>query len=503
MALNGFNSRFGPLEILSETQVGEIHKSTLKVLGETGVNFHDEKALQVLDDAGCKVDFDTHRVCFPEHVVMENLAKAPASFKVKARNSANDITLSSGGPVYFGSSSGFRTIDLDTWEPKTPTRKDFYDFIKVLDYLPNVHQITAFPYFGFGGVPQIMGILEANAAKIRMSSKTQMEGAVHDNDKFTLPMADAVGMDLCCLVNPAAPLSFYETQVHGINRFSEADHPFHFASGPVMGATAPVTIAGGVICPNVESIAGTVLAQLNKPGCRIWFGNYANEQNMTTGSPSNGAIGNALHELVFNQMARYYKIPTWSSSSAWTSSKQIDFQAGYEAGIHAVLCALAGASMVVFQCALTMQLVTHPVKAILDDDIAGMVGRLLEGVEVNEETMAADLIHKVGPIPGMFLDQAHTRKWYKTEQYVPAMADKMPYGEWVKQGSKNALAHAREKFEEILASHNPEPLTPQQEQEIEDILKDAREYYRKAGMISDEEWRACEKDLASPNYPFA
>ena len=58
------------------------------------------------------------------------------------------------------------------------------------------------------------------------------------------------------------------------------------------------------------------------------------------------------------------------------------------------------------------------VKAILDDDIAGMAGRFLEGVEVSDETMAVDLINRVGPIPGMFLDKAHTRKWYKKEQYV-------------------------------------------------------------------------------------
>jgi trimethylamine--corrinoid protein Co-methyltransferase len=503
VALKGFRNRFKPLEILSEAEVEAMHRSTLQVLWETGVNFHDERALKIMAENGCVVDFNSNRVRFPEHIVMEYLAKCPTSFRVKARDSQNDIILSSGGATYFGSSSGFRSIDLDTWEPKNATRKDFYDFIKVLDYLPNVHHISAFPYFGFDGVPQIMRIIEANAAKIRMSSKTQMEGAVADNDLFTIPMAEATGMDLCCLVNPAAPLSFYETQMNGILRYSEMDQPFHFASGPVMGATAPVTIAGGVITPNVEAIAGAVLAQMIKPGARLWFGNYANEQNMRTGSPSNGAIGNALHELVFNQMARKYQIPTWSSSSAWSSSKQIDFQAGYEAGIHAILCALAGPSMVIFQCALTMQLVTHPVKAILDDDIAGMAGRLLEGVEVNDESMAVDLINQVGPIPGMFLDQAHTRKWYRKEQYVPAMADKLPHGEWVAFGSKTALAHARDKLEEILATHNPAPLTPQQEQAIEDILKDAREYYRKKNMITDEEWTQYQKDLSSDNYPYA
>ncbi len=503
MAINGFQRNYKPLEILSDSQVNEMHKSTLKVLAETGCDFNNETALNILQEGGCKVDFDTKRVRFPEDVIMENLSKAPDSFRVKARNPENDITLKSGGPVFFGSSSGYRTIDLDTWEPRDVTRKDFYDFIKVLDYLPNVHHLTAFPYFGFKNVPEIMGILEANAAKIRMSSKTQMEGAVEDNHLFTLPMAKAVGMDLCNLVNPVAPLSFNDMQVNGILAYTEADQPFHLASGALMGSTAPVTIAGGVVCPMADSLAGVILSQLHKPGSRVWFGNYAQEQNMRTGGPATGAIGNGLHEMAFNQMSRFYKIPSWASSSAWSSSKQIDFQAGYEAGMHAAICGLSGASLVILQGAFTQQLVTHPVKAILDDDVAGMVGRLLQGVQVDDETMAVDLINEVGPSPGMFLDQSHTLKWFRKEHYIPPMANKQPHEEWVKSGSKTALDNARDKFEEILATHKPDPLTEQQDQEIEDILKDARQYYRKKGMITDEEWKAYEKDLASPNYPYA
>ena len=82
-------------------------------------------------------------------------------------------------------------------------------------------------------------------------------------------------------------------------------------------------------------------------------------------------------------------------------------------------------------------------------------------------------------------------------------ADTLTYPEWMKAGKKSSLDYAKERMEEILATHKPSSLPPAQEQAIEDVLKEAREYYRKKGLISDEEWEACKKDLASPNYPYA
>jgi trimethylamine---corrinoid protein Co-methyltransferase len=503
MAMRGFDRRFKPFEILTDEQIEAIHKSVIQVLEETGLAFHDKRALNIFAEHGCKVDFPNERVRFPEWIVEDCLAKSPKSFRVKARDPKNDIILSGGGPTYFACSSGYGSLDLDTWEYRSPTRKDYYDFIKVLDALPNVHSLSAFPYFGFAKVPQCMCLLEGNAANIRMSSKTQMQGTVGDNDTWNIKMAKAVGMDLLSLVNPAAPLSYYDQQVTCLLKYVEEGVPFHFASGPVMGATAPATIAGGMVTPYVESFGGLVLAQLVKPGTRLWVGNYANVQNMRSGSPDNGAIANSLHEVVFNQVARRYNLPTWSSSSAWTSSKQFDFQSGYEQGMAAILCGLAGANYLFLQCGFTAQLATHPVKAIMDDDIAGMVGRFLGGIEVNDETLAVDLINEVGPIPGMFLNKAHTRKWWKTEQYIPPLADKMPYLEWVKKGKKTIIDRARQRMEEIISTHKPAPLTPQQDQALEDILKEAREYYRKKGLISDQEWKVYQEDLASPNYPYA
>ena len=501
--MKGFERNFRPLEILTEGQLEAIHSGTLRVLKETGVTFHDERALTLFAENGCDVDFESKRVRIPEWIVEDCLAKCPSTFRVKARDSNNDLVVSSGTVTYFKPAAEGTTLDLDTWEPREPTRKEFYDYIKVLDALPNVHMNCAFPYFGFGKVPQCMRLVESNAAKIRNSTKVQYEGsAVVGNNRWNIEMAKATGQDLLNLVNPAPPLTYFENTISDIYRYTEENVPFHFASGPVAGATGPATIAGVLITNNAESLAGIVLAQLIRPGARVWVMNMTFVQNMRTGSPAFGAIENSLNQVMFSQMWRKYKLPNFSGATGWTNSKTIDFQAGYEKAMAALISALSGSSAVSLHGGLTGELTAHPIQAILDDDIAGMIGRFLRGVDVNDETLAIDVIGAVGPVPGHFLSTAHTREWWKKEQFIPKIDERLTFPEWKNLGKKKVIDHAKERMEEILDKHKITPLTPEQDQAVEEILKDARKYYRNKGMISDEEWTLYQEDLNSSDYPY-
>ena len=125
-----------------------------------------------------------------------------------------------------------------------------------------------------------------------------------------------------------------------------------------------------------------------------------------------------------------------------------------------------------------------------------MIGRFIEGVVVNDETLAINLINEVGPIPGMYLDKSHTRKWWKSEQVMPKSADTLGIPEWMEKGKKSAIDYAKERMETILSTHKPVPLSTRQEAEIERILKEARDYYRKKGLISQHEWEVYMKCLA-------
>jgi trimethylamine--corrinoid protein Co-methyltransferase len=119
----------------------------------------------------------------------------------------------------------------------------------------------------------------------------------------------------------------------------------------------------------------------------------------------------------------------------------------------------------------------------LDDDVAGMIGRFIEGVDVNDDTLAVDLIEEVGPIPGFYLNKEHTRKWWKKEQFLPKAADRLTYPEWMKTGQKSCIDYAKKRMEEILATHKPDALTAEQDKEIEDILDEARILYKQKGLI--------------------
>jgi len=481
--MKGFRRNFKPLEILTDEQIEVIHRATLDELEETGIRFEHERGLNVLEENGCQVDRNKMRVRIPAGLVEECLHKCPNSFHVKARDVKNNLELG-GNILYFEASTGMQTVDLDSWEMRLATKSETMDGLKVLDALDNVHLLCSFcPYYGFEGIPEVMKIPEMVAAKMRYTTKAQMVGSNKDSEIFNIKMAKAVGCDILGLVNASPPLTFYQDAVEAIFRYAEAGFPFHISSAPCMGATGPATIAGSTITNNAEIIAGLVLAQLIKPGARVWTGNSVLAMNMKTGAPNFGAIANSLHQAIYNQICRKYGIPTWTGAPAFSNSKRIDIQGGYEKGISAILAAISGVNVVILQGGIYGELEFHPVQAIVDDDIAGMIGRFIEGVEVTDETLATKLIERVGPIPGDYLGKAHTRKWWRNENFVPNVADRLTYPEWIEKGKKSTLEYAKEKMKQILATHESKPLSKDQDKEITEVLKEARMYYKQKGLI--------------------
>jgi trimethylamine--corrinoid protein Co-methyltransferase len=501
--LKGFIRDYKPLELLKEEELNAIHQATLDVLGETGIRLEHERALELLEKNGCQVDHDEMRVRFPPGLVEECLRKCPSSFRVKARDSAKDIIVG-GSRVYFCPFPGMDTVDLDTWEPREATREEYYNGLRVLDALDTVHSIWNYtPYFGFEGVPPVMRVPEGVAAQIRNFSKSignagRPEGSV----VFTIQMAQALGIDIGGGIAVSAPLTFYEDQVEAAWRLAEAGMVTFAETTAIMGATGPATVAGSAVTGNAESLAAVVLMQLLRPGTRMWAFHFAFPQNMRTGSPAFGAVGGILSQAVFNQLWRMYNVPIVDLGSGPTDSKRIDFQNGYEKATAALIGALSGANIVQLHGAIYGELSFHPLQAILDDDLAGLVGRFLEGVEATDETLAVDLINEIGPIPGHFLGTGHTRKWWKEEQFVPRVADRLTYPEWMAKGKKSAMDYAKERTEEILTTHTPLALARDEEQAIEEILKEAREHYRSKDMISDEEWSEYQGVLGSPHRPY-
>jgi len=475
----GFIRKIKPLVVLSEEQVTLIHKSTLEVLKETGLKILNERALKLLDKNDCNVDYNSKIVRFPPEIVEECLAKAPSNYKVKARIEKHDVEIG-GDRVYFRLFAGMETVDLNTWETRTPTRKEYYDYLTVVDALPNLHMVGCYPYFGYKGLPENMKIPEGIAAKARNTTKIQLQCFTKGSHAYTAKMMPELGCEAIGVSHCAAPLTYYRDSIDAMFTYINSGFPIYICSGSVAGGSAPSTIAGSSVTNNAELVGGVVIAQLIKPGVRTMVGDFVFPANMSTGAPLFGDIGAALHLAAYSQVWKKYGIPTAVSVSGLTNSKLSDYQCGYEKAIPTMIAALAGINVIDFHGGLTGELSAHPVQAILDDDVAGMIGRFIEGVDVSEETLAVDLIKEVGPIPGNFLTKEHTRKWWRKEQYTTRIADRITYPEWLKNGKKSALDNAKEKYEEILSNHKPVTLNREQDKAIENILEELNEFYKQS-----------------------
>ncbi|MAF85475.1 MAG: hypothetical protein CL875_03205 [Dehalococcoidales bacterium] len=480
--LKGFSRNIKPLELLTDEQVSVIHRGTLDVLETTGLTFDHKETLAFFTDHGCKVDFNKKRVRMPGWLVEDCLRKAPSSFALKARDPKNDMR-NGGNVLYFANTVGMGDVDLDTWERRTPTREDNINSLKVLDSLENIHNIGCYtPYMEIEGIPPCMTMAEGMADKLRTSSKVNQEAYQQDSEVFTIKMAQVAGTQLLGTVDPAPPLTYDESACKAMYRWIEAGFPVDIGSGAVMGGTGPATIAGSTILNNAELIGGVVFAQLIEPGAAVQMANFVHPMHMQKGHPVFGAVESALHTAIFAQMFRHYGIPT-HNWLGFTSGKKIDFQGGYEKSMNALVTAVSGVNLTEIHGAIYGELVWNPVQAVIDEDVAGWIGRFVEGVKINEETLAVNLIEEVGPIPGFYLNTKHTRKWWRDEQFIPKVADRESYGEWVKTGKKDIITRAKERVAELIADYEPKPLTPEQDREIDAIIGEARSYYKQKGLL--------------------
>jgi trimethylamine---corrinoid protein Co-methyltransferase len=462
--------------MLGEEQLEEIHQATLQVMETTGLVFRSENALRVLAAGGCRVDAQSGRVRFPSAVVEEAIRSAPSSYTVRSRDPSRSVRLG-GTTFYYSDMPGRGIVELDTGKIRTATAQENRDALVVLDALPNFHILCAYtPYFDVEGWSPLMSITESTAAKIRLSTKVQWTGYQQDCELFAIEMARATDQDIIGISCTASPLTYPEDACESALRFAAADLPVHIVSGCMMGASAPVTTAGALVSFAAEALGGVVLVQLARRGARVSVEDSVLPMGMSSGGPQFGSLSAMLHTAACAQLWRRYGLPLFADSG-WTNAKRIDFQDGWERSLITMVIALSGCHVANLHGGVYGELAFHPVQAVLDDDVAGLIGRFIEGIPVDRDSVALDLIQSVGPIPGNFTSTQHTLEHFRREMFVPRAADLTLYQTWDSQGGCDALGHARQRVDEILRTHVPLPLPPEQDREIESILRKARAHY--------------------------
>ncbi|MCK4497854.1 trimethylamine methyltransferase family protein [Candidatus Bathyarchaeota archaeon] len=453
------------LRLLSEEDIEKIHVGSMKLLEEIGVQMHNDRALKLLNDKGAEVDFKTRTVRVPQHLVKECLLKAPSTIRLYSRDGKHDRLLERERVTYNPGSSALFFLDSETGELRRPLSRDLARLVRLTDALEYIQaQSTSLVV---SDVPEEVAdryrlfIVLKNSPKAVITGAFSIDG-LHDMKKMLeivaggekeLARKPMAIFDTC----PSAPLKWSEINSQNLIDCAKSRIPAEIIPMPQLGATGPVTLAGSLVQHNAEFLSGLVLAQLVNPGTPVIYGGSPTTFDMRHGTARLGAIETMMLGCSYSQVGKYYGLPTHMYLGL-SDAKIVDTQCGLESGIAIVLGALAGINVISGPGMLNFENCQSLEKLVIDNTTCGMALRLIDGVRVDDETLAIDLMRKVGP-GGVYLSEKHTLEWFRKEQFMPsALIDRKEWRTWKNEGSKSTLQRAKEHVAKILKEHQPEPL---------------------------------------------
>ncbi|MCL0092755.1 trimethylamine methyltransferase family protein [Dehalococcoidia bacterium] len=470
----------GSFKPLTEEQIDRIHQTAMRVVEEIGFEVNSQAALELFKRAGAWVDEGKRLVRLPQKRAIELIQMAPSQVRLCGQDEKHDILLG-GQRVYTGSGGTALYIYYpDTGERKQATLDDLKRIARLVDKLDNIHLFLLPTYPSELPVEQV----DVNRffAGLDNTTKHVMGGVYTLNGvKQVIRMAEIIAGSgerlrqrplismIACSISPLKMDRQYGDLVVTI---AQSGIPLVCPAEPLCGATSPVTLAGNLVIQTVDSLMGVMLTQIINPGTPVIFGSVATNTDLRDLKYLAGSVEMGLLNAAGAQMAQFYQLPFYATAGM-TDSKVLDAQSGYESARTSLLCALAGANFIHDAAGLMeFALTACYEKYVIDNEILGMVMRAVEGIKVNDDTLAFDLIKQVGP-GGNFVAAKHTRRFMRSEHYQPTLSDRDSREGWEAGGGKSALERAAERVKEIIANHNyslPATIREQVLSEIADIV---------------------------------
>lgn len=466
------------LSILSPHQCEEVLLAAQEILERTGVTFHDDDALEIMKKAGCFVD--GNRVRIPSYIVDRALRTVPHRVTLcNSRTGSRDVLLE-GNNAYFGTGSDTPYyIDPYTGERKRSSTQSVSWACKTIDALPNLDFVMSL------GIVQDVPLL--------ISDRHQFEVQVLNTSKPIVTTAhDIYGfadiIEMCEIIaggeeelrknpfmtlyaEPISPLQHAWEAATKLMLAAKKALPVVYTPCVMAGGTVPATMAGVLATGLAESLSGLVLHQNTKEGSPFIMGGVFTIMDMKStifsyGSPEFNLLMSALAD-----MAHYLKLPMFGTCGC-SDSCIPDEQAGIEAALSIAMTAMSGPNLnhdvgyVEYGSTASLEYL------VICNDIIGMARRVTRGIEVNDETLALDIIDKVGP-GGHFLAEDHTFRHFKKESWFPSIINRQRYEMWEAAGAKTLTQVANEKVKEIIENYEPEPLPKDVQKKIRAVVERA------------------------------
>ena len=460
-------------EVLSLEEIQQIHATSMDVLANVGIKVDYAIARQIFAKAGASVDEATESVRIPERLIMQAIEKAPKSFRLYGANGKFSVQVGGDETVFAALGTPTSVLDLETSQRRPATLQDLVRHIQLIDSSQNIHcmQMDVWPT----DLPMTTIHTEAIWAWAHNSRKSFGLGCYGYRPTMDMMemMAIASGgrqafkerptfFGIC---NTVSPLQMTQIQVEGMMICAEFGQPVTCAPEGIAGTTAPVTLAGLLVQENANILAHITLAQLFRPGTPVVYGTVSTIANLRNGTVALGAVETGLISAASVQLARSYGLPCRSVGSV-TEAKTEDYQAGFERFATLIPAVLGGVNYITCAGTLDSSMLESDALLVLDDEICGAALRMKRGIQVDETTLAMDIIRKVG-YSGNYITEKHTMQNYRSEHFLPQLMVREPYESWETAGSKSALDMARARACQLLADHKPVELDPAIEKELE------------------------------------
>ena len=477
MNVRCFNSN--PLEYLSEEQMQQIHSAALQILEDCGTIIHHQKAIDLLHKAGARVAND-HRVLIPANLVDAAIRSAPSTVTIYDRNGDAAMCLEERN-VYYGTGSDCPyLLDSFSGERRDFLSGDVEDAVRLVDALPHIDFTMS-----NGLAPDIPAELQYQhkyAIMLRNSTKPQVITAADKtslNDIVDIAAAAVGGHEalsrkpLFVLYDePTSPLVHMNEAMEKLMFMAEHNLPTNYSPGIMAGGTSPVTMAGAIAQANAEILAGLAIHQLVNPGAPFIFGAGMSPMDMLSMQPTYSAPEAMMTQAGLCQIGRcLYQLPTWGFGGC-SAAKLADEQAVNEAATYIMMAGWAGTNLVHDVGYLEFGLTYSFDLLVMCNEFIGQVRRMMAGIRVDRESLAVEVIKRVGP-GGHFLADEHTFDHFR-DNWQPDLTDRRTYEDWHSRGSKSMGQLAKEKIDEIRKNHQPVPLSPEVEAEIDRVLERAK-----------------------------
>jgi trimethylamine---corrinoid protein Co-methyltransferase len=451
---------YRPIEPVSLDQLEAIHRASLRLLAEVGVEVLHEESRLILRRAGAEVDRSTLRVhCAPE-MIKAAVALAPPSFTIHARDPRKNIEVGADRLVFSSVGGPAFSNDLDRGR-RAGTYADMCDYIKLVQSLNVVHQEGGGPIEPTD-LPSESRHLDFYEAALTLTDKSWQcwaLGGYRVRDAIDM-IAIAYGvprteMDrhvrAITVINSNSPLRLDGPMGEGLVELARSGQASILTPFTLAGAMSPVTLVGAIAQQNAEALFMIALAQLTRAGAAVVYGGFTSNVDMRSGAPAFGTPEYTKAAMVSGQLARRYKLPFRSSNV--TSANCVDVQAAYESQM-SLWGAIMGGVNLLLHCAGWLEggLTASFEKLIVDAEMLQMMCEFLRGFDTSalDEAMAA--VAEVGP-GGHFFGVSHTLDRFETAFYSPLLSDWRNFETWQEAGSIDATRRANAIWKELLLSY--------------------------------------------------